>query len=66
MNKINEVTQTIEAHRGQMRRREMMMNYLMTMLLGLRRHNEEEYPNVDNMTYEELLALEERMGSVNK
>lgn len=68
--KINEVAQAIEEQRQRqllnLRRREMMMNYLMTMLLGLRRHNEEEYPNVDNMTYEELLALEERMGSVNK
>ena len=66
MTKINEVTQAIEAQRGLLRRREMMMNYLMTMLLGLRRRSEDDYPNVDNMSYEELLALEERMGNVNK
>ena len=66
MNKINEVTQIIEAQRGLLRRREMMMNYLMTMLLGLRRRSDDDYPNVDNMSYEELLALEERMGNVNK
>ena len=24
------------------------------------------YPNVDNMTYEELLELEEKIGSVSK
>ena len=43
----------------------MMMNYLMTMLMGLRRRDD-DYPNVDNMSYEELLALEERMGNVNR
>ena len=68
-NKINEITQTIEEQRQRqvnlLRRREMMMNYLMTMLMGLRR-NDENYPNVDNMSYEELLALEERMGNVKK
>ena len=67
--KINEVTQAIEEQRQRqvalLRRREMMMNYLMTMLLGLRRRTENDYPNVDNMSYEELLALEERMGNVN-
>ena len=68
--KINEVTQAIEEQRQRqillLRRREMMMNYLMSMLLGLRNRSEEDYPNVDNMSYEELLALEERMGNVNK
>ena len=67
--KINEITQTIEEQRQRqinlLRRREMMMNYLMSMLIGLRRRND-DYPNVDNMSYEELLALEERMGNVNK
>ena len=68
--KINELTQTIEEQRQRqtnlLRRREVMMNYLMSMLMGLRRRNEEDYPNVDNMSYEELLALEERMGNVSK
>ena len=68
--KINEVAQAIEEQRQRqllnLRRREMMMNYLMTMLLGLRQRSELDYPNVDNMSYEELLALEERMGNVNK
>jgi len=67
--KINEVTRQIEERRQgqitQLRRRQMMMNYLMTMLMGLRRRDD-DYPNVDNMSYEELLALEERMGNVNK
>ena len=70
ISKINEVAQAIEAQRerqiAHLRRREMMMNYLMTMLLGLRQRSELDYPNVDNMSYEELLALEERMGNVNK
>ena len=68
--KINEITQTIEEQRQRqtnlLRRREMMMNYLMSMVMGLSRRNAEEYPNVDNMSYEELLALEERMGNVSK
>ena len=67
--KINEVTRQIEERRQgqitQLRRRQMMMNYLMTMLMGLRRRDD-DYPNVDNMSYEELLALEERMGNVNR
>ena len=28
--------------------------------------NDDDYPNVDSMSYEELLALEERMGNVSK
>jgi len=69
-NKINEITQTVEQQRERqvnvLRRREIMMNYLMSMIMGLRQRSSEEYPNVDNMSYEELLALEERMGNVNK
>ena len=67
--KINEITHTIEEQRQRqtnvLRRREIMMNYLMSMMMGLPRRSE-EYPNVDNMSYEELLALEERIGNVNK
>ena len=67
--KINEITHTIEEQRQRqinlLRRREIVMNYLMSMLMGLRRR-EDDYPNVDNMSYEELLALEERMGNVSK
>ena len=67
--KITEITRTIEEQRQRqvnlLQRRELMMNYLMSMLMGLRQR-EENYPNVDNMSYEELLALEERMGNVNK
>ena len=70
ISKINEVSQDIAQQRQRqlllLRRREMMMNYLMTMLLGLRRRNDLDYPNVDNMSYEELLALEDRMGNVNR
>ena len=67
--KITEITQTIQEQRqrqiNMLQRREIMMNYLMSMLMGLRQR-EENYPNVDNMSYEELLALEERMGNVSK
>lgn len=66
-NKINEITQTIDQQRQRqvnlLQRREMMMNYLMSMIL---RRSENNYPNVDNMSYEELLDLEERMGNVKK
>jgi chromosome segregation ATPase len=66
-NKINEITQVIDQQRERqvnlLQRREMMMNYLMSMIL---RRSENNYPNVDNMSYEELLALEERMGNVKK
>jgi E3 ubiquitin-protein ligase BIG BROTHER-like protein len=68
--KINEVTQYIEDERQRqvnaVRRRQLMTNYLMSMMMGLRRRNVVEYPNVDNMSYEELLDLEERMGKVSK
>ena len=66
--KINEITRTIEEmnRRRQTRGREFMMNLLMPLTLNLLRRREEAYPNVDNMSYEELLALEERMGKVSK
>ena len=66
-NKINEITQVIDQQRERqanlLQRRDVMMNYLMSMIL---RRSENNYPNVDNMSYEELLALEERMGNVKK
>ena len=66
-NKINEITQVIDQQRERqanlLQRRDLMMNYLMSMIL---RRSENNYPNVDNMSYEELLALEERMGNVKK
>ena len=51
-----------------LRRRETMMNYLLAMLMNARfaPRNDDDYPNVDSMSYEELLALEERMGNVSK
>ena len=68
--KINEVTQYIDEEKQRqtnaMRRRQLMTNYLMSVMMGIRRRNVEEYPNVDNMSYEELLDLEERMGKVSK
>lgn len=68
--KINEITQYIEEEKQRqvnaVRRRQLLTNYLMSMMMGLRRRNVMEYPNVDNMSYEELLDLEERMGKVSK
>jgi DNA repair exonuclease SbcCD ATPase subunit len=68
--KINELTQYIEEEKQReanaMRRRQLMTNYLMSMMMGIRRRNVVEYPNVDNMSYEQLLDLEERMGNVSK
>ena len=42
--------------------REESLNYLLNMAMELRN---QEYPIVDNMTYEELLALEEKIGTVS-
>jgi len=69
--KINEVTRTLIDRRNEMeremtiRRRQLIMNHLLLMLMGLERR-QDDYPNVDNMTYEELLALEEKIGNVKK
>ena len=41
---------------------EESLNYLLNMAMELRN---QEYPIVDNMTYEELLALEEKIGNVS-
>ena len=38
------------------------INYFLSMMVDLPQQN---YPNVDNMTYEELLELEERIGKVS-
>lgn len=42
--------------------REEAINNLLSMMMGLPR---QDYPNVDNMTYEELLELEEKIGKVS-
>lgn len=44
------------------REREDAINYLLSMMVDL---PQQQYPNVDNMTYEELLELEEKMGKVS-
>ena len=44
------------------REREDAINYLLSMMVDLPQEN---YPNVDNMTYEELLELEEKIGKVS-
>ena len=44
------------------RDREDLINYILSMMVDLPQEN---YPNVDNMTYEELLELEERIGKVS-
>ena len=44
------------------RDREDAINYFLSMMVDLPQQN---YPNVDNMTYEELLELEERIGKVS-
>lgn len=47
------------------------MNNLLNILLNIRRirlsqEDHQQYPNPDNMTYEELLELEEKIGNVSK
>ena len=44
------------------RDREDAINYFLSMMIDL---PQQHYPNVDNMTYEELLELEERIGKVS-
>ena len=44
------------------REREDAINYLLSMMVDL---PQQQYPNVDNMTYEELLELEEKIGKVS-
>ena len=47
--------------------REVLENYLLNLMMSMREENNNaNYPNPDNMTYEELLELEERMGNVSK
>ena len=43
----------------------MNMEYLRGMLMGMRYQNGIDI-DIDNMSYEELLQLEEKMGSVSK
>lgn len=43
----------------------MNMEYLRNMIIGVKYQNGMEL-DVDNMTYEELLELEEKIGSVSK
>ena len=53
-------------HRGAISR-EVLENYLLSLMMSMREENNNaNYPNPDNMTYEELLELEERMGNVSK
>lgn len=47
--------------------REVLENYLLSIMMQMREESEaNNYPNPDNMTYEELLELEEKIGSVSK
>ena len=59
----NQLNENIRRRRQQAR--EIFENYIMSMILNSHLQRENDYPNVDNMSYEELLALEERIGNVN-
>ncbi len=59
----NQLHENIRRRRQQAR--EIFENYIMSMILNSHLQRENDYPNVDNMSYEELLALEERIGNVN-
>ena len=51
----------------QSQQREVVENYLLSLMMSMREENNNaNYPNPDNMTYEELLELEEKMGNVSK
>ena len=55
----------LNIRRRRQQAREIFENYIMSMILNSHLQRENDYPNVDNMSYEELLALEERIGNVN-
>ena len=59
----NQLHENIRRRRAQAR--EIFENYIMSMILNSHFQRENDYPNVDDMSYEELLALEERIGNVN-
>ena len=59
----NQLNENIRRRRQQAR--EIFENYIMSMILNSHFQRENDYPNVDDMSYEELLALEERIGNVN-
>ena len=59
----NQLNENIRRRRQQAR--EIFENYIMSMILNSHFQRENDYPNVDNMSYEELLALQERIGNVN-
>lgn len=68
-NKINNIKNQQEAsvenniNLDNSRDRDEIVNYILSMMVDL---PEQNYPNVDNMTYEELLELEEQIGKVSK
>lgn len=41
------------------------INYLLNMIINIRNHFGNELPNMENLTYEELLVLEEKIGNVS-
>ena len=55
----------LNIRRRRQQAREIFENYIMSMILNSHFQRENDYPNVDDMSYEELLALEERIGNVN-
>lgn len=81
INKINNINNSLDSQRNDLsnninrnttRERENAMNYLLSLIMDVRSqmnqipYGSNDYPNVDNMTYEELLALEEKIGNVSK
>lgn len=67
-NNIQQKTNEINARKRRRALNRLFTNNILSMLFEslLQQREEDEYPNVDNMTYEELLALEEKMGNVSK
>jgi len=67
-NQINEYKEKIEElkKRENLNKENLLYNYFVEMNEQIMRSLNEDMPNLDNMTYEELLALEDKIGYVNK
>lgn len=64
---ITSKKRSIENQNRLLNSREVLENYLLSIMMQMREESESNnYPNPDNMTYEELLELEEKIGSVSK
>jgi hypothetical protein len=67
-NQINKYKEKIEELKKieNLNKENLLYNYFVEMNEQIMHSLNEDMPNIDNMTYEELLALEDKIGYVNK